>query len=155
MSKTKIGRNEMCPCDSGKKYKNCCIEKEIALKSRQQERIIYGDEFVSNHLKNFANILKKEFPKHETIDVSRVVTCDTYKPLQLQHFKKRVIMLVERLPENDHVFKERIPIESIRYMIMYKGAYQCFEVDPYHRPDFDLVFKMIKKRDEDQIWEEN
>ncbi len=25
MSKTKIGRNDPCPCGSGKKYKNCCI----------------------------------------------------------------------------------------------------------------------------------
>ena len=22
---SKIGRNEMCPCGSGKKYKNCCL----------------------------------------------------------------------------------------------------------------------------------
>ena len=24
----KIGRNEQCPCGSGKKYKNCCLKKE-------------------------------------------------------------------------------------------------------------------------------
>ena len=24
----KIGRNEPCPCGSGKKFKNCCINKE-------------------------------------------------------------------------------------------------------------------------------
>ena len=24
----KIRRNELCPCNSGKKYKNCCINKE-------------------------------------------------------------------------------------------------------------------------------
>jgi uncharacterized protein YecA (UPF0149 family) len=23
----KIGRNDLCPCKSGKKYKNCCINK--------------------------------------------------------------------------------------------------------------------------------
>lgn len=26
----KIGRNETCPCGSGKKYKKCCMEKDIA-----------------------------------------------------------------------------------------------------------------------------
>ena len=26
----KIGRNEPCPCGSGKKYKKCCINKELA-----------------------------------------------------------------------------------------------------------------------------
>lgn len=24
----KVGRNELCPCGSGKKYKNCCIDKD-------------------------------------------------------------------------------------------------------------------------------
>ncbi len=25
-----VGRNELCPCGSGKKYKKCCLEKEMA-----------------------------------------------------------------------------------------------------------------------------
>ena len=25
----KIGRNDPCPCGSGKKYKKCCIDREI------------------------------------------------------------------------------------------------------------------------------
>ena len=28
-SKIKIGRNDKCPCGSGKKYKKCCIGKMI------------------------------------------------------------------------------------------------------------------------------
>ena len=24
----KVGRNDLCPCGSGKKYKNCCIDKD-------------------------------------------------------------------------------------------------------------------------------
>ena len=27
---TKIGRNAPCPCGSGKKYKKCCLEKDLA-----------------------------------------------------------------------------------------------------------------------------
>ena len=27
----KIGRNALCPCGSGKKYKNCCLLKEDEL----------------------------------------------------------------------------------------------------------------------------
>ncbi|MEW5760915.1 MAG: SEC-C metal-binding domain-containing protein, partial [Candidatus Thermoplasmatota archaeon] len=27
--KHKIGRNEPCPCGSGKKYKKCCLGKEL------------------------------------------------------------------------------------------------------------------------------
>jgi uncharacterized protein YchJ len=29
ISKVKIGRNEQCPCGSGKKYKKCCLDKEV------------------------------------------------------------------------------------------------------------------------------
>lgn len=28
----KIGRNSQCPCGSGKKYKQCCQQKEIAMR---------------------------------------------------------------------------------------------------------------------------
>lgn len=35
MRKTRIGRNDICPCGSGKKYKKCCLSKES--KSIQDE----------------------------------------------------------------------------------------------------------------------
>lgn len=31
----KIGRNDLCPCGSGKKYKKCCMEKDEQLKAKQ------------------------------------------------------------------------------------------------------------------------
>jgi uncharacterized protein YecA (UPF0149 family) len=31
----KVGRNELCPCGSGKKYKRCCAEKEATLRASQ------------------------------------------------------------------------------------------------------------------------
>ncbi len=31
----KIGRNDPCPCGSGKKYKKCCLEKDEREKSEQ------------------------------------------------------------------------------------------------------------------------
>ena len=27
--KAKVGRNDPCPCGSGKKYKNCCLDKDL------------------------------------------------------------------------------------------------------------------------------
>ncbi|MBQ7566898.1 MAG: preprotein translocase subunit SecA [Oscillospiraceae bacterium] len=30
VKKIKIGRNDPCPCGSGKKYKNCCLDKDLA-----------------------------------------------------------------------------------------------------------------------------
>ena len=29
VKKTKVGRNDPCPCGSGKKYKNCCLDKDL------------------------------------------------------------------------------------------------------------------------------
>ncbi len=33
----KIGRNAPCPCGSGKKYKNCCLNKEASSSSVKQK----------------------------------------------------------------------------------------------------------------------
>lgn len=35
--KSKIGRNDPCPCGSGKKYKNCCLNKVIQVDFRNKE----------------------------------------------------------------------------------------------------------------------
>jgi hypothetical protein len=49
-----VGRNDPCPCGSGEKYKNCCIEKgdnflrKMAAKARREKegsllrRIVFG-----------------------------------------------------------------------------------------------------------------
>ena len=29
VKKVKVGRNDPCPCGSGKKYKNCCMDKDL------------------------------------------------------------------------------------------------------------------------------
>ena len=156
MSTKKIGRNDLCPCKSGKKYKKCCIGKDIAQKEEMRQRIIYGDEYVSDDLKSYADQLKQEFPDHEVIDVSHVVTNDTYKPLQLQHFKKKVIMLIEKLPENQEVFENRVMFEHVKYMVLYRGAYQCFEVDSETgEPDLEKVIDMIQTRLANETWKDN
>src|SRR3989344_685407 len=49
----KIGRNDLCPCGSGKKYKKCCLDKEestsinydkryFELKGKNAEEFVYG-----------------------------------------------------------------------------------------------------------------
>ncbi|WP_406657389.1 SEC-C metal-binding domain-containing protein [Methanolobus sp. ZRKC2] len=39
---TKIGRNERCPCGSGKKYKKCCINKDQESVKNQKSKEISG-----------------------------------------------------------------------------------------------------------------
>ena len=56
----KIGRNELCPCGSGKKYKKCCLLKTD--EQRFAEAIIYSSE----NIKNEARIKRCLHPnKHE------------------------------------------------------------------------------------------
>lgn len=34
----KIGGNDPCPCGSGKKYKKCCLEKPVVVRSDDEEK---------------------------------------------------------------------------------------------------------------------
>ena len=54
----KIGRNEQCPCGSGKKYKNCCLKKER-----------YSKNLSDDALKK----LKEEFAKYNQEDLIKTL----------------------------------------------------------------------------------
>ena len=49
---SKIGRNDPCPCGSGKKYKKCCLNKEKTTTSKEQVPLVnelYGNSLFSYH----------------------------------------------------------------------------------------------------------
>jgi hypothetical protein len=48
-----VGRNDPCPCGSGKKYKNCCMRKDRMARSRQLG-LNPGEGFLTNSLYEFA-----------------------------------------------------------------------------------------------------
>lgn len=58
MSIKKIGRNEMCPCGSGKKYKKCCLIK---------------DRLISNLSESALDELKTEFSKYNQIELIKTI----------------------------------------------------------------------------------
>ena len=51
LNMAKTGRNERCPCGSGKKYKQCCLAKDelAALAARQERRTAAGAQ-AADHL---------------------------------------------------------------------------------------------------------
>jgi len=64
----KIGRNDPCPCGSGKKYKKCCLN----LSPQEKEKIIQGyiqDAIALDNLSNSINglIEKKDFQKAQAV----------------------------------------------------------------------------------------
>ncbi len=43
----KTGRNDLCPCGSGKKYKNCCMEKDRVLPGETSfDLLMYAEEWI-------------------------------------------------------------------------------------------------------------
>ena len=70
-----VGRNELCPCGSGRKYKKCCLEKDKA-KDIARNRIKLGE-------KQFDNVITK-------ISES---TSEDYKA-----YTKKVVYLLEEVP---------------------------------------------------------
>lgn len=42
----KIGRNELCPCGSGKKYKKCCEGYENTIAFNDRKVLDAGPEFI-------------------------------------------------------------------------------------------------------------
>lgn len=145
MSK-KLSRNDKCHCGSGNKYKICCLNKAVQQQEAQRERIIYGDEFCSSDLKNLASTIKDEYSDHEVLDVSRIANNATYKPLQLQHYTKNVVMLLERNDKNNELFETRCP-PDINTLILYRGAYVAYN------DNIDLVYQMIETRLKNEKWE--
>lgn len=67
MRNKKIGRNEPCPCGSGKKYKKCCYGKTL-----------------SNKNKEFSNI-NQSFPAYSEIDFGRPMLDESFFRMNTVH----------------------------------------------------------------------
>ncbi len=52
----KVGRNEPCPCGSGKKYKKCCLPRDESarLQERKRSNVHELDERIVRHLREYA-----------------------------------------------------------------------------------------------------
>lgn len=59
----KIGRNDPCPCGSGKKYKKCCIDKEMLAGLKHDPDSIFRFEEISGEL---VGMLGELHNKHES-----------------------------------------------------------------------------------------
>lgn len=101
----KVGRNEPCPCGSGKKYKRCCLEKheaaghtnDTALKAKQkeQEKLIKRIEKAFGFLGSqqydeairFASKLIERYPNedrlHDILATSHLYTGNSRKAIEI------------------------------------------------------------------------
>ena len=80
----KVGRNDPCPCGSGKKYKKCCLKKDHA---KQQQRITVqrGDRELTEQLLQFSTA--DEFYS-DALSAAQLYWDTIYAPKLLQHLQR-------------------------------------------------------------------
>lgn len=68
MNKT-IGRNDLCECGSGKKFKKCCLDKliSIAIAKKEQEKTLLQKERIEDDVlgKQLIQYLEEEQKKQD------------------------------------------------------------------------------------------
>lgn len=102
----KVGRNDPCPCGSGKKYKKCCMDKPqntAATIESQQEREkwlqYYPPAKTEETEETEGRIYLEDFYSQESIEIDKLLY------LAMKH---RVIPLWEREPKEVATRRERI-----------------------------------------------
>lgn len=60
MKKQKVGRNDTCPCGSGRKYKKCCIDKEIEIGASEMQKIEEDDQAMESMYRRLPELAEKE-----------------------------------------------------------------------------------------------
>ena len=137
----KLGRNDKCLCGSGKKYKVCCLDKVEQHKKELTESYVNGHALSSDNVNMVHEYMTMEYPDHKVIDVSNILTEESYRPMQTKNYTSNIIMMAERNESNESVFATRAP-SNINLMVLYRGAYQCFQ---------DINFDSAKTKINDMI----
>ncbi len=140
----KLGRNDKCHCNSGKKYKKCCLVKDDMTKMDKHDQFSNGHEISSDKVQIVVDQLLEEYPDHKVIDITNILETGTYKPIQTKNYFENIIMVVERNEKNEEVFSTRGP-DNVNMMVLYRGAFQCFE-DINFQFALDKIYGMINKR---------
>lgn len=136
---TKIGRNDLCLCDSGKKYKACCLQKHLEIKQLEEYTYLNGQEKSTEFVELIMEYLRSEYIDHKVIDISDNINKDNYRNYQVRHYNNTVIMVAEKNESNKNVFEGRGPSEN-DIIIMYRGSYRTFK-----KNDLDKVVESIDK----------
>lgn len=97
----KIGRNDPCPCGSGKKYKKCCADKETAAVPAMPDMDF--DSFASNYM-----AYQKREDKEDITDLLKYDKSDILS----------VMSYLQALPENHG---KNIRLESIQCLLLASG----------------------------------
>jgi hypothetical protein len=143
---TKIKPNDLCYCNSSKKYKKCCFLKDFDKKQEDEQKYLNGQEISSDKINFCINYYKKMFEKHKIIDITDDITLDNYKTYHIKNYLNKIIMLIERTEKNQEVFENKSNDGNVDIMILYKGVYRVFNAKNILKYDEDIK-NIITKRD--------
>jgi len=141
----KTGRNEICPCGSNKKYKKCCNDSDIKNKMTLFDMYDNGHKYTSESIRLIGETLLEKYSDHKFIDITNILKDTNYKDIQMRNYNRSTIMIAERNPNNDSVFRTRSPTDEYNVMILYRGAYHCFKGIDFGLA-LDGIYKMIDTR---------
>jgi hypothetical protein len=144
----KIGRNDSCYCNSGKKYKKCCESNDMNKKSVQNikknidnNKYSKGQIISSEIIHDFREVLQEDYTDHTIIDITDDISLENYREYQVQNYSTNIIMLAEKIDGKNHnFFIAKSGKLDDNMIIMYRGSYRIF-----NQNDFLQVYESIQK----------
>jgi len=127
---TKTKRNELCPCDSGKKYKKCCLitnEKEKYDRNESTNDIRIGKPLDTERLHRINQYLLDRY-SIRAINVTDILSSMNVNLINKENRNRNIVVVAERKHTNETVFKQRGGPEN-DMLIMYNNNYLCFNYD--------------------------
>jgi tetratricopeptide (TPR) repeat protein len=97
----KIGRNNLCPCGSGKKYKHCCLEKDEAA----ERKLAAAASAPPRLIGDVANIAARLAPAYDIDDTEDELTSASNAAVELidagklDEAERAARDLIERFPD--------------------------------------------------------
>ena len=126
IEKKKMGRNDKCTCNSGKKYKNCCLNR-VPLKTT----------WVIDPLTQCFEYLMQAYPKMFLINISNQLRLDGNEQYIQKGREGRTIMIAEKNELNNWVFEKK-DYSDKDIMIVFNEKFYA-----YNKNDFDETKRSI------------
>jgi hypothetical protein len=123
----KVGVNDLCPCDSQKKYKKCCMRNDESVKQLDDQIYFTGQETSTDKMYEVMDHYKLLFPKYCLIDITENLTKDNYKTYLIKNYSNQTIMFAEKTEKNEEFFNSKSDSEDNDIIIMFAGGYKVID----------------------------
>jgi hypothetical protein len=142
----KLGPNEMCHCNSNKKYKKCCFLKDELKKQEEYKKYIKGDQNeLSVKMEICKNHYQEKYQDFDIIIISDYLASEPiYKKYQTIHYTNNVMMIAEKNDSNKPFFESKCG-SSTDIIVMFRGSFRTFEFTNLLNVD-ESIDKMINTR---------